>query len=92
MTTPEVTAQIKSQPRPSAPGPVTATTEAPPQSLLAKQRNLVPMVVGTADTQQNTMPLEGAEKELLMERVYNTGAQTPLSLAAQIERELQQKN
>lgn len=39
---------------------------APPQSLLAKQHNLVPMVVGTADTQQNTMPLEGAEKELLM--------------------------
>ncbi|KAM0456575.1 hypothetical protein ACHAPV_005105 [Trichoderma viride] len=116
MTTPEVTAQIKSQPRPSAPGPVTATTEgitsmltkssfliihqenvliansAPPQSLLTKQHNLIPMVVGTADTQQNTMPLEGAEKELLMERVHNTGAQTPSSLAAQIERELQQKS
>lgn len=27
MTTPEATAQVKSQPRPSAPGPVTATTE-----------------------------------------------------------------
>ncbi|PNP40006.1 hypothetical protein TGAMA5MH_07928 [Trichoderma gamsii] len=92
MTTPEVTAQIKSQPRPSAPGPVTNTTEAPPQSLLAKQHNLVPMVVGTADTQQNTMPLEGAEKELLMDRVHNTGAQTPSSLAAQIERELQQNS
>jgi hypothetical protein len=39
---------------------------APPQSLLAKQRNLIPMVVGTANTQQNTMPLEGAEKELLV--------------------------
>ncbi|PON25107.1 hypothetical protein TGAM01_v206188 [Trichoderma gamsii] len=92
MTTPEVTAQIRSQPRPSAPGPVTNTTEAPPQSLLAKQHNLVPMVVGTTDTQQNTMPLEGAEKELLMERVYNTGAQTPSSLVAQIERKLQQNS
>ncbi|KAK1237348.1 hypothetical protein MKX08_002973 [Trichoderma sp. CBMAI-0020] len=93
MTTPKVAAQIKSQPRPLAPGPVTATTEAPPQSLLAKQHNLVPMVVGTADTQQqDIMPLEGAEKELLMERVRNTGAQTPSSLAAQIERELQQKS
>lgn len=27
MTTPEAAAQVKSQPRPSAPGPVTATTE-----------------------------------------------------------------
>ncbi|KAM0479547.1 hypothetical protein ACHAPX_004764 [Trichoderma viride] len=49
------------------------------------------MVVDTADTPQNTMPFEGAEMELLMERVHNTGAQTPSSLAAQIERELQQK-
>ncbi|KAL7921329.1 hypothetical protein ACQKWADRAFT_327864 [Trichoderma austrokoningii] len=92
MTTPEVTAQLKSQPRPSAPGPVTDTTEAPPQSLLAKQHSLIPTAVGTADTQQETMPLDGAEEELLKERVHNTGAQTPSSLAAQIGRELQQKN
>ncbi|KAM0257942.1 hypothetical protein ACHAQJ_004100 [Trichoderma viride] len=92
MTTPEVMAQIsKSQPHPSAPGPVTDTTEAPPQSLLAKQRNLVPMVTGTTSDQHNTMPLEGADKELLVERVCNMGAQTPASLAAQIEHELQQK-
>ncbi|KAL6900459.1 hypothetical protein GGI43DRAFT_427523 [Trichoderma evansii] len=92
MTTPKVAAQIyKSRPRPSAPGPVTDTTEAPPQSLLTKQRNLIPMVIGTTDNQQNTMPLEGAEKEILIERVHNTGAQTPSSLAAQIEHELQQK-
>ncbi|PTB35670.1 hypothetical protein M441DRAFT_31871 [Trichoderma asperellum CBS 433.97] len=93
MTTPKGAAQTsKSQPHPSAPGPVTDTTEAPPQSLLTKQHNLVPMVVGTGDNQQNTMPLEGAEKEVLIERVHNTGAQTPSSLAAQIERELQKKS
>jgi hypothetical protein len=45
---------------------VLIANSAPPQSLLAKQRNLVPMVVDTADTPQNTMPLEGAEMELLM--------------------------
>jgi hypothetical protein len=39
---------------------------APPQSLLTKQRNLVPMVTGTTSNQQNTMPLEGADKELLV--------------------------
>ncbi|KAL7799934.1 hypothetical protein V8C37DRAFT_366070 [Trichoderma ceciliae] len=91
MTTPEVTARIsKSQPHPSAPGPVTDTTEAPPQSLLAKQHNLVPMVTGPTND-QNTMSLGDADKELLMERVCNTGAQTPASIAAQIEHELQQR-
>ncbi|RFU80821.1 hypothetical protein TARUN_1386 [Trichoderma arundinaceum] len=91
MTTPEVTAQLsKSQPHPSVPGPVTGTTESPSQSLLAKQHNLVPVVTGPTND-QNTMPLEDSDKEILVERVCNTGAQTPASLAAQTEHELQQK-
>ncbi|PNP56187.1 hypothetical protein THARTR1_03712 [Trichoderma harzianum] len=38
------------------------------------------------------MPLEGPDKEVLVERTRNTGAQTPASLAAQIEHEMQQKS
>ncbi|KKP00904.1 hypothetical protein THAR02_06982 [Trichoderma harzianum] len=77
---------------PTYPGPVTSTTElnlAPSQSLLAKQRNLAPTITSTQD--QNKMPLEGPDKEVLVERTRNMGAQTPASLAAQIEHEMQQK-
>ncbi|KAL7907772.1 hypothetical protein GGI35DRAFT_481422 [Trichoderma velutinum] len=65
---------------------------APSQSLLAKQRNLAPTLTSTQD--QNKMLLEDAskeDKEILVERICNTGAQTPGSLAAQIEHEMQQK-
>ncbi|KAL6799461.1 hypothetical protein GGI42DRAFT_355059 [Trichoderma sp. SZMC 28013] len=74
---------------PTYPGPVTSTTESPSQSLLAKQRNLAPTLTSTQD--QNKMPLEDPDKEVLVERTRNTGAQTPASLAAQIEHEMQQK-
>ncbi|KAK0760663.1 hypothetical protein N5P37_006859, partial [Trichoderma harzianum] len=74
---------------PTYPGPVTSTTESPSQSLLAKQRNLAPKITSTQD--QNKMPLEDPDKEVFVERTRNTGAQTPASLAAQIEHEMQQK-
>ncbi|PKK46188.1 hypothetical protein CI102_8003 [Trichoderma harzianum] len=74
---------------PTYPGPVTSTTESPSQSLLAKQRNLAPKITSTQD--QNKMPLEDPDKEDFVERTRNTGAQTPASLAAQIEHEMQQK-
>ncbi|KAL6854450.1 hypothetical protein J3F83DRAFT_754586 [Trichoderma novae-zelandiae] len=91
MTTREVAALIsQSHPVASYPGPVTSTTEAPPQSLLAKQRNLAPTSTDPTN-EQDAAPLEDADKELLVERVRNTGAQTPSSLAAQIGREQQQK-
>ncbi|PTB63464.1 hypothetical protein BBK36DRAFT_1162174 [Trichoderma citrinoviride] len=92
MTTREVAALIsQSHPVPSCPGPVTSATEEPPQSLLAKQRNLTPTSTDPTN-EQNAAPVEDADKELLVERVNNTGAQTPSSLAAQIEREQQQKS
>ncbi|KAK4065508.1 hypothetical protein Trihar35433_7628 [Trichoderma harzianum] len=74
---------------PNYPGPVTSATESPSQSLLAKQRNLAPTFTSSQD--QNKMPLEDPDKEILVERTHNTGAQTPGSLAAQIEHEMQQK-
>ncbi|KAL7812060.1 hypothetical protein V8C44DRAFT_358003 [Trichoderma aethiopicum] len=93
MTTREVAALIsQSHPVPSCPGPVTSTTEEPPQSLLAKQRNLAPTTSADPTNEQNAAPVEDADKEVLVERVHNTGAQTPSSLAAQIEHEQQQKS
>ncbi|EHK19551.1 uncharacterized protein TRIVIDRAFT_224775 [Trichoderma virens Gv29-8] len=74
---------------PTYPSPVTSATESPPQSLLAKQRNLAPTLTPAED--QNKMPLHRPDKEALVERVCNMGAQTPASLAAQIEHEMQQK-
>ncbi|KAH0493558.1 hypothetical protein TgHK011_000222 [Trichoderma gracile] len=93
MTTREVAALIsQSHPVPSCPGPVSSTTEEPPQSLLAKQRNLAPTTSTDPTNEQNAAPVEDADKEVLVERVHNTGAQTPSSLAAQIEHEQQQKS
>ncbi|KAL7806626.1 hypothetical protein V8C26DRAFT_433056 [Trichoderma gracile] len=93
MTTREVAALIsQSHPVPSCPGPVSSTTEEPPQSLLAKQRNLAPTTSTGPTNEQNAAPVEDADKEVLVERVHNTGAQTPSSLAAQIEHEQQQKS
>ncbi|OTA01044.1 hypothetical protein A9Z42_0013550 [Trichoderma parareesei] len=64
----------------------------PPQSLLAKQRNLASTASTDPTNEQNAAPVEDADKEVLVERVHNTGAQTPSSLAAQIEYEQQQRS
>ncbi|KAL7942808.1 hypothetical protein V8C42DRAFT_347306 [Trichoderma barbatum] len=74
---------------PTYPSAVTSTTESPSQSLLAKQRNLVQKVTTTED--QNKKPSDGPDKEVLVGRICNTGSQTPGTLVAQIEHEMQQK-